>query len=229
MVLTFCGCSLAVLIFLSIHLRGVIIPLWVSLSFQNLLTPLNSLLESLHDLVMVWLLVIILIVSIVKVGALSRPQGFLVLDNKGLEQFWTLAPMAVLVSVAWPSINLLCLQDSQKEQPFVDLKIISNQWNWSSECWGDEAEHLLDVEETDYLGSLENPIFIGGVAVRVTLTSTDVLHSLGVPRLGLKLDSIPGRLNSVVFLAIRPGMHVGSCYELCGRGHSAIPLRVLRG
>jgi heme/copper-type cytochrome/quinol oxidase subunit 2 len=43
--------------------------------------------------------------------------------------------------------------------------------------------------------SYENPILLPLGVVRFLLTRRDVLHSLGVPSLGVKLDSIPGRLN----------------------------------
>lgn len=56
---------------------------------------------------------------------------------------------------------------------------------------------------------------------------TDVLHSLGIPGLGIKLDSVPGRLNSLVIETQDTGLFPGACYELCGRGHRVIPVRVL--
>jgi len=59
------------------------------------------------------------------------------------------------------------------------------------------------------------------------LARTDVLHSLGMPRIGFKLDSVPGRLNSIIADVSRIGVHVGSCYELCGRGHRVIPVTFL--
>ena len=41
-----------------------------------------------------------------------------------------------------------------------------------------------------------------------------------VPRLGLKLDSVPGRINSTIIDG-SPRICIGSCFELCGTGHSA--------
>nr|YP_009346421.1 cytochrome c oxidase subunit II [Longidorus vineacola]AOT84232.1 cytochrome c oxidase subunit II [Longidorus vineacola] len=199
-------------------------PLWASISFQNLMTPVSSLLEGLHDLVMVWICVVLIIVSLLKLGTLSSPSASLMLDSEGLEQFWTVLPMLILVTIAAPSFNLLCLQDSFKELPSTSVKIISNQWNWSSECHN-ETDHLLDVEDTEYLNSLETPVLLpNSTTIRVVITSTDVLHSLGIPSLGLKLDSIPGRLNTTSVSNLSPGLYAGSCYELCGAGHSAMPI-----
>jgi len=77
------------------------------------------------------------------------------------------------------------------------------------------------------MGSYESPMITSLGNIRVLLTSTDVLHSLGIPGLGVKLDSTPGRLNTTVIEIIVPGLFVGSCYELCGRGHSIIPINLL--
>ena len=38
---------------------------------------------------------------------------------------------------------------------------------------------------------------------------SDVLHSLGVPSLGIKIDGTPGRLNQVSILAERTGTFYG--------------------
>jgi cytochrome c oxidase subunit 2 len=45
--------------------------------------------------------------------------------------------------------------------------------------------------------------------IRLIVTSSDVLHSFAVPSLGLKLDSCPGRLNQMSFLAERIGTFYG--------------------
>nr|YP_009346437.1 cytochrome c oxidase subunit II [Paralongidorus litoralis]AOT84248.1 cytochrome c oxidase subunit II [Paralongidorus litoralis] len=197
----------------------------VKLSFQNMLNYNSSMLEGLHDLVMVWLTVILLVVVVVTYGVLAGPMSKLVLDSSFLEQVWTTLPMMVLFSIAWPSIYLLCKQDSFKDFSLTDFKITSNQWNWMSESMEEESDHLLDVEDIAFLESFETPVTMpSSTTCRIVLTSTDVLHSLGMPSLGLKLDSIPGRLNSTVLSMTSIGVSNGSCYELCGSGHSAMPI-----
>jgi heme/copper-type cytochrome/quinol oxidase subunit 2 len=78
---------------------------------------------------------------------------------------------------------------------------------------------LLDSEKLDELRRFNRPVLLPfKILMRLLVTRTDVLHSLGIPSLGLKLDSTPGRLNAVVFEANSPGLRQGSCYELCGSG-----------
>ena len=42
----------------------------------------------------------------------------------------------------------------------------------------------------------------------------DVIHSFAVPSLGLKIDSVPGRLNQASFLTERTGTFYGQCSEI---------------
>lgn len=213
-----------IFIFLGLHLRRLI-PLWRNFSFQNLLSPINRLLGSLHDLVIVWLFIVMVVVIILRIGIFMGPKASLLLDRSQLEQIWTVMPILVLVRVACPSITLLCFQDFSERHPLRDLKLTRNQWNWTR---SEEIDHLLDTEEIEYLSSLVSPVLWREDSVRVILSRTDVLHSLGLPSLGIKLDSIPGRLNSSFLSFTSQGLFPGSCYELCGRGHRAMPIRILK-
>ncbi|WP_459618552.1 cytochrome c oxidase subunit II [Bordetella sp. 2513F-2] len=65
-----------------------------------------------------------------------------------------------------------------------------------------------------------------GRPVAVTLRSDDVIHSFWAPRLGGKLDAIPGRVNTVRLQADRPGVYAGTCAEFCGAQHARMGLRI---
>lgn len=75
---------------------------------------------------------------------------------------------------------------------------------------------LLDVDNRLVL-----PV---GVPVRLVITSSDVLHSWTVPSLGVKIDAVPGRLNTFILYIDRPGMFFGQCSELCGPYHGFMPI-----
>jgi cytochrome c oxidase subunit 2 len=53
-----------------------------------------------------------------------------------------------------------------------------------------------------------------------------VLHSWGVPSLGIKLDTVPGRLNETWDEISREGVYYGFCSELCGVNHSYMPIAI---
>jgi len=59
--------------------------------------------------------------------------------------------------------------------------------------------------------------------VRIIVTVADVLRSWTVPRLGIKTDATPGRLNQVRFSINWPGLLCGQCSEICGANHRFLP------
>jgi heme/copper-type cytochrome/quinol oxidase subunit 2 len=63
-------------------------------------------------------------------------------------------------------------------------------------------------------------------SIRLLITATDVIHSFAVPSLGIKLDAIPGRLNSTGVMISRPGVFYGQCSELCGYLHGFMPIGI---
>ena len=62
--------------------------------------------------------------------------------------------------------------------------------------------------------------------VRIQTTGADVIHAFAVPAFGIKIDSVPGRLNETWFKATKDGMFYGQCSELCGKDHAFMPIVV---
>jgi len=184
-------------------------------------------LESLHDLVIVWLTVVLTLVVFIRLKVVTRLKGVLFPDSEILEKTWTLFPILILLRIAYPSIYLLCLQDARRETPTNTIKVVSNQWNWQRE-YLERVDHLLDSEMIDLMRSYESPLLLRRIKdTRILTIRTDVLHSLGIPRLGVKLDASPGRIRITVLESSFPGVFLGSCYELCGSGHRAMPINFL--
>ncbi|WEK03864.1 MAG: cytochrome c oxidase subunit II [Candidatus Devosia phytovorans] len=61
-----------------------------------------------------------------------------------------------------------------------------------------------------------------GEAVDIVVTAEDVIHSFWIPRLGGKIDAIPGRENVIRLEADKPGIYRGICAEYCGQGHETM-------
>jgi cytochrome c oxidase subunit 2 len=47
-----------------------------------------------------------------------------------------------------------------------------------------------------------------------------------MPAFGLKIDSVPGRMNETWFKAEKTGTFYGQCSELCGIRHAFMPIRI---
>ena len=81
-----------------------------------------------------------------------------------------------------------------------------------------DAFRLLDTDNRVVL-----PI---NLPIRIIVTAADVLHSRTVPRLGVKTDATPGRLNQMRFSINRPGILYGQCSEICGANHRFMPILI---
>jgi cytochrome c oxidase subunit 2 len=93
------------------------------------------------------------------------------------------------------------------------IEAVARQWAWEFRYPGGAASQ----------GRVHMP---AGRDVDFAVTSADVIHSFWIPRLGGKIDAIPGHENVVRLHADRPGVYGGVCAEFCGIGHSAMPFTV---
>ncbi len=59
-----------------------------------------------------------------------------------------------------------------------------------------------------------------GQPVVIDMVSEDVIHSFWVPKLGGKMDMIPGRTNRLKLQADQAGVYGGQCAEFCGGAHA---------
>lgn len=66
-----------------------------------------------------------------------------------------------------------------------------------------------------------------GVAVDITVSSLDVIHSFWIPRLAGKIDAVPGHANVLRIRADEPGRYEGQCSEFCGTGHALMRFTVI--
>lgn len=117
--------------------------------------------------------------------------------------------------------------------PTITIKTIGHQWYWSYE-YSDfiniefDAYMIPSNERTEKrfrLLDVDNRTIVpAGSQVRTLITAADVLHSWTIPRIGIKADATPGRLNQVNFYPTRPGIYFGQCSEICGANHRFIPI-----
>lgn len=203
-----------------------------NLSFQDVASPTMYGLLELHDHVLFYLILILIVVSSMLIRGIVSSQTIAYARHYHghvIEFIWTLAPALILGAIALPSFRLLYLMDEIIE-PQVTVKAIANQWYWSYE-YTDYAEpitfdsFLVDgpLRQLNVDNYLVLPV---DTSVRLLITASDVIHSFAVPSLGVKLDAIPGRLNSIGLIISRPGVFYGQCSELCGYLHGFMPIGI---
>ncbi|MFZ2996708.1 cytochrome c oxidase subunit II [Sphingobium sp.] len=99
----------------------------------------------------------------------------------------------------------------------VVVEATGHQWYWTFRQPGSNGAIATR-------GVLHIP---AGRPVDVRVGSADVIHSFWVPRLGGKMDAIPGQINILRIKADKPGMFEGQCAEFCGLNHAANRFRVI--
>lgn len=62
--------------------------------------------------------------------------------------------------------------------------------------------------------------------VVLRIRSGDVIHSWFLPRCGFKADAMPGYINVHILRMDVVGVFYGMCAEICGAGHSYMPIVV---
>jgi cytochrome c oxidase subunit 2 len=62
--------------------------------------------------------------------------------------------------------------------------------------------------------------------VVLSIKANDVAHSWWIPKLGGKMDALPGYTNKTWFKATDTGTFTGQCAELCGSGHAVMSAKV---
>ncbi len=205
------------------------------LGFQDAASPVMEEIILFHDQIMFILTIIIITVLWLIFRAFTNKHYHKYLfEGTLIEIIWTLIPAAILIFIAFPSLNLLYLMDEVID-PALTIKVVGHQWYWSYEYsdYGSETIELdsymvpiTDLQNGELrLLEVDNRLIVPiQTQVRVLVTATDVLHSFAVPSLAVKIDAVPGRLNQTSFFIKRPGVFYGQCSEICGANHSFMPI-----
>jgi cytochrome c oxidase subunit 2 len=171
----------------------------------------------------------LLVIVVVKFNAKTNPVPSRTTHNTLIEVAWTLIPVLILVAIAVPSFRLLFLQ---LDIPKADLtvKATGKQWYWSYSYPDNgkfEFDSLLVQDKKPRLLGVDNEMVVPvNKVIRIQTTGADVIHAFAMPAFGIKIDSIPGRLNETWFKATKTGMFYGQCSELCGKDHAFMPIAI---
>jgi cytochrome c oxidase subunit 2 len=136
---------------------------------------------------------------------------------------WILAggvvmPVPILIALTgyalWQGEYLLRGASSSQTE-MVQLQARATMWQWQFD--------YPQAESDPTIGILHIPV---GKTVEIAVVSDDVIHSFWVPRLGGKIDAVPGHTNIIRLRADRVGRYGGVCSEYCGTGHAAMRFEV---
>jgi cytochrome c oxidase subunit II len=196
----------------------------------------------------------LLIYSLVKFRARRGRVAAQVHGNTQLEIGWTIGAAALLIFITVFTFVLLDdvknpaasdidangnpvaanTQYAATDQPAppqgsasMTIKVVGEQYAWS---------YFYPQEQDQGRVYAYNDMYVPvGMTVILEVESKDVAHSWWIPKLGGKMDAIPGYTNKTWFKipldAIPEGqdrvIYTGQCAELCGRNHADMLARVI--
>ncbi len=218
-----------------------------AIGFQPPATLTMERIAEFHN-ILLWLITVItvfvmvlMIYVMVRFREKANPNPSKTTHNTLIEVAWTVVPVVILLALAIPSLKLLYFQDrAPAEDVEMTIKAIGKQWYWTYE-YPDHGNFTFDATMTakaDIPEGLEHRYLLETdvevvlpveTTIRILVTAGDVLHNFAVPAFGVKLDGVPGRINETwmkVPAEFAGEIFYGQCSELCGVGHSFMPIKV---
>jgi cytochrome c oxidase subunit 2 len=189
----------------------------------------------------------VLLYSVIKFKARKGAVAAQIRGNTRLEIGWTVGAAVILVILATltfvkldgirnppdTSANGLQIADTSRRLPpsgkSLNVCVNGQQYIW-------RYTYAEDCGAGKNLGapfSYEEMVVPVDTTVTLDIGAQDVAHSWWIPKLGGKMDAIPGYTNHTWFkipgkFGTKPGgtAFFGQCAELCGRGHANMTARV---
>ena len=125
-----------------------------------------------------------------------------------LEMTWTVIPLLITVVIfVWGASVFFAM--SRPPDDTLNIYVVGKQWMW-------KFQHLDGQRE---INELHVPV---GRAVKLIMTSEDVIHDVFVPAFRVKADVVPGRYTTIWFQATKPGRYRLFCAQYCGTRHSGM-------
>jgi cytochrome c oxidase subunit 2 len=200
---------------------------WGQLNLIDPASPIQEEIILFHDHALTLLIGIFTFVCIIGVRLLTtKLTTRTIVEAQLLETVWTVIPALLLLWLAFPSIRLLYLLDDNRKSE-IRLKRIGHQWYWRYETISRHFDRYIITISRNRLLEVDQPLLMKtGINYTNLLTRADVLHAWALPRIGVKIDAVPGRLNRMNLYWNYPGNYYGQCSEICGANHSFIPIQV---
>jgi cytochrome c oxidase subunit 2 len=181
----------------------------------------GSAIDGLYRQIFWWAVLVFVVVQAALVVTLvrfrRRPGGGearQIHGNTLVEIAWTLAPAAIIVAIAVPTIRTVFAVRGDPPPDALQVEVVGHQWWWEY-----RYPDLGIVTANELHLPQGRPVALG-------ITSADVIHSFWAPRLHGKRDAMPGRVTRLVFTPDSVGTFLGQCAEFCGESHANMRLRV---
>jgi cytochrome c oxidase subunit II len=151
---------------------------------------------------------VVMVYFVVKFRRSKNPVASDIRDNYPLEIVWTVIPTLIALSmfyVGWSSYTGL----RTVPEDAMEIAVEAQKWSW------------LFIYDNDK--ETENELVVPvGRAIKLNITSLDVVHSFFLPAFRIKVDAVRGMQTYAWFYADKVGEYDIECAEYCGVDHSAM-------
>ena len=132
--------------------------------------------------------------------------------NTMLELVWSGIPLLIVLGIFVMGIRgFIDLHTPPQDAYVVNVNAMKWAWNFTYPNGYEDSELHVPA----------------GRAVKLVMTSQDVLHSFFAPEFRVKQDVVPGRYTTAWFQATEPGEVRLFCAEYCGTKHSQMLSRIV--
>jgi cytochrome c oxidase subunit 2 len=135
--------------------------------------------------------------------------------NMKLEIAWTTVPAIILMVLLGFTLRTMASVRAPAPGDPLKIKVIGHQWWWEFQYpdWGIKTANQLIVP-------VDRPI-------EIELLSFDVEHGFWAPQLFGKMDTLPGHINHMSFMASEEGHFGAQCTQMCGEQHAMMRFEVI--
>jgi len=162
--------------------------------------------------------VVALVYSIVRFRAREEdaPHAVPVHTSRPVAVTWFVVTSALAIFVIFnPGLKGLAELQSSAEPDLV-VEVVAQKWEWAYSY----PQYGLTIEDADEL------VLPVDQQIRFEITTKDIIHSFWIPAFRLKMDAVPGQINTLQATPTITGAYAGDsnlrvqCAELCGTGHT---------
>lgn len=141
-----------------------------------------------------------------------HPKAEQIEGNTWLEVTWTVVPLVVFIAIfyyGWTNYEYMANAPSDS----MVVQVTGRQWTWSFQYPNQKQTGVLYA--------------VIGKPMKLEVHSLDVIHGFFIPAFRLKIDAVPGRVNTAWFDPTVAGSYDIECTVICGVDHSSMLSKVV--
>ncbi len=179
----------------------------------------------------------VLFYSLVRFRARRGRRPPQVFGNTPLELGWTIGAAAIVIVIAVITYIMLdgiknpaptgspALAEARAQNATIDQPPPSDA-SKALQITVSGQQYIWRYQYPNGAVSFQHMVVPVNTTVILMVKANDVAHAWWIPKLGGKVDALPGYTNQTWFKATKTGTFTGTCAEFCGSGHAVMSAKV---